>query len=245
MSCKEKMNNWRGYIMGILKDTVGKTKKLAANMIDTAKEAAQKKIEEDRNRREEKERQFKESFPYKHMLTIREKNIFSSKESGLWEEITNESYVITDADEKPVYIAKEGFWLGSYNYRITNLEKKVIGHVRRHLINFGYPFVKERHGCTVKVAETNEKFRLTTYLSFKEREFGGTERAYKVTCKDKKKLAKEFKITKGNKKIAHIYKVSSDDGFLASRYIVGYDNENDENIAVLNSLAIHLIMHAS
>ena len=76
----------------------------------------------------------------------REKNIFSTKESNLWEQITNESYVITDENEKPIYIAKEGFFLGSYKYKVTNSDKKVIGHVRRHCFNFGFPFVKERHG---------------------------------------------------------------------------------------------------
>lgn len=235
--------------MGMLKKTVSnavsKTKKFATNMIDTAKEATRQKIEEDRKRREEKERQFKEAFPYQHMLTIREKNIFSTKESNLWEQITNESYVITDENEKPVYIAKEDFFLGSYKYKVTNSDKKVIGHVRRHYFNFGFPFVKERHGCTVSVAETNERYRLTTYLSFKEREFGGSDGAYTVTCKDKKEFAKEFKVLKDNAKIAHIYKVSSDDGFLASRYIVGYDNKKDEVLAVLNGLAIHMITQVS
>ena len=229
--------------MGIITTAIGKTKKIAADMIDATKVAVQKKIEEDRRRREEKERQFIESFPYKYMLTIREKSLFSTLENDLWEKITNESYVITDADENAAYIAKEGLCLGSYNYKVTNSEKKVIGYVRRHLFNFGFPFVKERHGCTVKLVNTNQKFRLTTYLSFNEREFGGTEFAYRVSCKDK--YAKEFKILDGNRKIAHIFKVSSDDGFLANRYIVGYDDKKDEEIAVLISLAVHFIIHIS
>lgn len=231
--------------MGKLKKTVSntanRTKSLAANMLNAAKEAARQKREEERKRREEKERNFKETFPYQHMFTIREKNIFSSKESDLWEQITKESYVITDENEKPIYIAKESFWLGSYYYKVTNSDKKVIGYVRRHLFNFGFPFVKDRHGCTVRVVETNERYRLTTYMFLKEREFGGSDGAYSVTCKDKKEFAKEFKVSKGNNQIAHIYKVSYDDGFLASRYIVGYDNKDVEHLAVLNGLAIHLI----
>ena len=222
---------------------MGVLKKFTVNMANKAKEAAQKKLEEDRKRREEKERKFKETFPYKHMLTIREKNIFSSKESGLWEAITNESYIITDGDEQPVYIAKEGFWIGSYKYKVTNSEKQVIGHIRRHLFNFGFPFVKERHGCTVRVSETNKKYRLSTYLSFGDREFGITDEIYTIKCNEAKH-PKEFRIIQKNTQIAHIYKVSSDDGFLANRYIVGYNDIKDEAAVVLNSLAIHFIMHS-
>ena len=231
--------------MGIIKNTIGKTKKAAIDMINAAKEAAQKKAEEDKKRREEKERRFFETFPYRYMFTLREKNLFSSKERDLWEQITDKSFVVRAGDVRATYIAKEGFWLGSYRYKVTDSEKRTIGYVRRHLMNFGYPFVKERRGCTVKVAGTKEKFRLTSYLSFKVREFGGTVGAYEITCDRDKQYAKEFEITKENKKIAHIYEASPDDGFLTHRYIVGYDDKKDENIAVLISLAIHLIMYTS
>lgn len=234
-----------GNLRKMVSNTVEKAKKLTTNLIDSAKETARQKKEADRKRREEKERHFKETFPYQYMLTIREKNIFSSKESGLWEQITSDSYVITDADEKPVYIAKESLLVGSYKYTVTDSDKKVIGHIRRHLFNFGFPFVKDRHGCTVRVAKNNERYRLTTHMFLNEREFGGLYSTYSVRCKDKKEFPKEFMILKGNKEIAHIYSLSSDDGFLASRYIIGYNDKNNEILTVLNSLAIHLVIMVS
>lgn len=230
--------------MGITKGTANKPKK-RANLLEAAKLAAQQKIEEDKKLREEKEKQFLETFPHKYMFTLRDKGLIPTKESGLWEPITSFSYVIKDAGQKAIYIAKEGFWTGDYNYKITNSEKTVIGYIRRHFFNFGFPFVKNRHGCTIKIAETNQKFRLTTHIFFNEREFGGTEGAYKVTCKNKAILAKEFKVTRGRKNIAKIYRVSPDEGFLTNRYIVGYDDMQHEHVAVLISLAIHLITRIS
>jgi len=71
--------------MSILKDTINKTKKLATNIIDNAKEAAQKKLEEEKKRREEKERIFWEKFPYENALIIKDDNDFFRKEGDVWE----------------------------------------------------------------------------------------------------------------------------------------------------------------
>lgn len=86
---------------------------------------------------------------------------------------------------------------------------------------------------------------MTTYLAFKQREFEESGSTYKVVDKDNEVHTKDFLILKNNIEIAHIYKVSPDDGFLASRYIIGYDDNAYENVVVLISLAMHLIMYVS
>lgn len=232
--------------MSIFKDAVDKTKKKAAELIENARIAAEKKEAEDRKRREEKERLFKESFPHKFMLSIWENAIFSTKEVD-WAKQMKCSFVMTNIDDIPVYVSWEDAWLGRDKQIVLNSQKEIIGYVRKHFFNLGFPFVKERRGCTVKIAETKEKFRFTTYLSFGDREFGGTgtitgETVYELNGVGKNKDTKEFKVKKGKKNIIHIFNGSPNDGFLVKRYIVGYDNEADEKLAVLCGLAVRMIM---
>lgn len=136
--------------------------------------------------------------------------------------------------------------MGIYDYKITDAQKNEIGRIRGHNFNFGWPFVKDRRGCTIKLISTNEKFRLTTYLSFGERYFGGTEGSYHVSCKvDKYKIPYEFKVTKDGRKIAHMYRKKLSNDFTFDGHIIGYDKKDDENVAVIISLAISLILKAS
>lgn len=227
--------------MSLLRKAVDKTKETAAKMIDNAKEVAQKKAEEDRKRREEKERQFRSSFPYKYMLSIRKLNAVSAKHANLWVEVKNSAFLISDCNEVPVVVAQEDFWLGEYKYKVSNCNGQLLGTVRKHFFNFGFPFVKDRHGCTVKVAGTNERFRFTTCLSFGDREFGGTENPYELMGVGKSKNPKVFYVKKGRKNVLYICKVSWNEGFFDDRYIVGYDELNDGALAVLCGLAVRLL----
>lgn len=230
--------------MGLLKDVAKATKQKANEIAEKAKAEAERKKEEERLRKEENERKFRESFPFKRMYNIRKD---TTQKPEYWETLTHHSYVVTDENENPVFIAKENFWIENYRFKVTNSNKEVVGYIRKHLFNFGFPFVKDRKGCTIRLADNSFKARLTTYVSFKEREFGSTEGTISVKLENKDKLGREkvYKVSKNgsNKKFSKVYRIRSDEGFFKDRYVVGFDDEEDAILATLVAIGINMIRY--
>lgn len=230
--------------MGVLKDVAKVTKQKAGELAEKAKAEVERKKEEERLRKEENERKFRESFPFQRMYNIRKD---TKQKPEYWEKVTNHTYVVTDENEKPIYIAKENFWIENYRFKVTNSDKEVVGFIRKHLFNFGFPFVKERKGCTIKLADNSFKARLTTYISFNKREFGGTEGTISVVLENTDKLGSEniYKVSKSgsNKNFSKVYRIRSDEGFFKDRFVVGFDNEEDAILATLIAIGINMIRY--
>lgn len=230
--------------MGLLKKAVKATAQKANELAEKAKAEAERKKEEERLKKEENERKFRETFPFKRMYDIRKD---TTQKPEYWEKLTRNTYVVTDEKEQPVYIAKENFWIENYLFEVTDANKKVVGHIRKHLFNFGWPFVKERRGCTIWLADKSFRARLTTYVFWGEREFGSTENTVSVKLESKDKFGREkvYKVSKAksNKKFSKVYRIRSDEGFFKDRYIVGFDEEDDAVLASLVAIAINMIRY--
>lgn len=230
--------------MGLLKKVAEVTSQKASELAEKARAEAERKKEEERLRKEENERKFRENFLYKRMYYIKKD---TKQKPEYWEKLTRNTYVVSDENEQPVYIAKENYWIENYRYKITDSNKKTVGYIRKHLINFGWPFVKERKGCTIWLADNSFKARLTTYISFGEREFGSTEDTISVKLEDKDKFGREkvYRVSKAdsNNVFSRVYRIRSDEGYFKDKYVVGFDNEEDSVLASLVAIAINMIRY--
>ena len=227
--------------MGLLKKAVEATTQKASELAAKAKAEAERKKEEERLRKEENERKFRESFPFKHMYEIKSGSV------DIPGGYKRKAYFVTNEEGATVFTARGTFWMENYHFMVLDAENKTVAHVRKHLFNFGWPFVKERSGCTVTLVEGNVKEQITTYLSFKEREFGGTGELVSIKLEEKDKLGREkiYKVSKkgSDRKFSKIYRVRSDEGFFSSKYIVGFDEESDALLASLVALAVNTIRY--
>lgn len=220
--------------MGLLNKTFDLAKKATGTVWDTAG----KKINDARQKREEEERKFFEEFPYKNRYIIRQKDSVSL-DLVLWEVLERDSYVIYNADEEPVYIAKGTVLMGKHHFVVTDPNKQEMGKVRKALINVPIPFMKERKTCTIEV-KNEEPFELETCISFNEREYTATKSGMTIKADTKDK---EFQIfeKKGKKPIIHIYKVRSDEGFFKDKYVIGFDEDANKMLAILMTIGIDAI----
>lgn len=113
-----------------------------------------------------------------------------------------------------------------------------IGYVKKHLISTGVPlFEKEVKKCTVFLGK--EKIALLKkYVSFGNLEFEVLEGSVKITHQE----GKSFKIQYKGKQVAtlHDCPLNLKDGY-ADKFVMEYDNSEDEVIAILLATAIDLI----
>lgn len=220
--------------MGLLDKTLNLAKKATEAVIDTAGN----KIDEAKQKRAEEERRFIAEFPYKHRYIIRQKDSVSL-DLVLWDVLERDSYVIYDADENPVYIAKGTVLMGKHHFVITNPEKQEMGKVRKALFNVPIPFMKERKTCTIEIAG-QEPFDIETCISLKEREYNVLYRNMSIRADAKEK---EFQVfdKKGKKPIIHIYKIRSEENFFKDKYFVGFDDEANKMLAICMAIGIDTI----
>ena len=220
--------------MGLLDKTLNLAKKATEAVIDSAS----KKLDEAKKRHEEAEQKFIQEFPYKHRYIIRQKDSVSL-DLVLWDVLERDSYVIYDADEEPIYIAKGTVLMGKHHFVITNSDKQEVGKVRKALFNIPMPFMKDRKTCTVEV-NGQEPFEIETCISFKEREYNVSYSDISIRADTKEK---EFRVFDKNSKtpIIHIYKVRSDEGFFKDKYFVGFDDESNEKLAIGIAIGIDAI----
>ncbi len=220
--------------MGLLNKTIGLAVKATGAVVDTAG----KKLAEAKQKKEEEERRFIEEFPYKYRYIIRQKDSVSL-DLVLWEILERDSYVIYNADEEPVYIAKGTVMMGKHHFVVTNPEKEVIGKVNKALFNVPMPFIKERKTCTIEIVGQNT-FEMETCISFNEREYTVSNLGMTIKADYKEK---EFQICDKNSKktIIHIFKVRSEEGFFKDKYIVGFDEESNTMLAILMTIGIDTI----
>ena len=220
--------------MGLLDKTLNLAKKATEAVIDTAGN----KIDEAKQKRAEEERRFIAEFPYKHRYIIRQKDSVSL-DLVLWYVLERDSYVIYDADENPVYIAKGTVLMGKHHFVITNPEKQEMGKVRKALFNVPIPFMKERKTCTIEIA-VQEPFDIETCISLKEREYNVLYRNMSIRADAKEK---EFQVfdKKGKKPIIHIYKIRSEENFFKDKYFVGFDDEANKMLAICMAIGIDTI----
>lgn len=220
--------------MGLLNKTLDLAKKATGAVVDTAG----KKINEAKQKKAEEERRFIEEFPYKYRYIIRQKDAVSL-DLVLWEVLERDSYVIYNADEEPVYIAKGTVMMGKHHFVVTNQEKQVMGKVNKALFSVPIPFMKERKKCSIELAG-EEAFEMETCISFNEREYTVSNRSMTIKADNREK---EFQIfdKKSKKPIIHIYKVRSDEGFFQDKYFVGFDKEANKMRALLMTIGIDTI----
>ena len=220
--------------MGLLNKTLDLAIKATGTVVDTAG----KKIAEAKQKKEEEEKRFIEEFPYKHRYIIRQKDAVSL-DLVLWEVLERDSYVIYNADDEPVYIAKGTVMMGKHHFVVTNPERQVMGKVNKALFNVPIPFMKERKTCSIELAG-QDAFEMETCISFKEREYNVSNRDMTIKADIREK---EFQIfeKKIKKPIIHIYKVRSDEGFFKDKYFVGFDEEENKMLAILMTIGIDTI----
>lgn len=157
----------------------------------------------------------------------------------LWEVLERDSYVIYNADEEPVYIAKGTVMMGKHHFVVTNRNKQLVGKVKKALINVPIPFMKERKTCSIELIG-EEPFEIETCISFGEREYSVSNRSMTINADARDK---EFQIFDKNDKkpIIHIYKVRSDEGLFMDKYYVGFDEEANKMLALLMTIGIDTI----
>lgn len=225
--------------MGLLKKAVSATTQKANELAQKAKAENERKKEEERLRKEENERKFREKFPFTRMYQIKSGTV---EISGGYKRT---AYFIIDEQGNTVYTARGTFWMENYHFVFVDANKKTVAHIRKHLFNFGWSFVKERTGCTMWLEDKSFRARLTTYLFMKEREFGSTEETISVKLEDIDKLKRDkvYKVSKHGcgYSFSKVYRVRSDEGFLSNKYIVGFNKEEDALLASLVAIAINTI----
>ena len=217
-----------------------KTKDLAKKATNAVADTAAKKIAETKQKREEEERRFIEEFPYKHRYIIRQKDSVSI-DLVLWDVLERDSYVISNADDKPVYIAKGTMLFGKHHFVVTNPENEVVGKVNKALFKIPIPLAKERKSFSIEIPG-QEPFVVSTYTLFNEREYSIS---YSNLIMKANNREKEFQIFEKNsiKPIIHIYKVRSDESFFRDKYYVGFDDESYLAQAILMSIGIDVIFY--
>lgn len=220
--------------MGLLDKTLNLAKKATEAAIGTAN----RKIDEAKQKHLEAEQKFIQEFPYKNRYIIRQKDAVSL-DLVLWEVLERDSYVIYNADEEPIYIAKGTVLMGKHHFVITNPEKQQMGKICKALFNVPMPFIKERKTCTIELTG-QEPFEIETCISFKEREYTVSYRNMTIKADTKEK---EFQIFEKNSKkpIIHIYKVRSDEGFFKDKYFVGFDESDNKILAISMAIGIDTI----
>lgn len=222
-----------------------KTLDLAKKATSAVADTAAKKIAEAKQKREEEERRFIEEFPYKYRYVMRQKESISYDIDPLllWDVLERDSYLISNANEEPAFIAKGTLMFGKHHFVVTNSNKEVIGKVNKALFKIPVPLAKDRKSFLVDIPG-EENFTVSTYTLFDEADYSIS--LNNITMKADKREKEFMFLEKGNPKpIIHVYKVRSDDLFLRDKYFVGFDNENYLVKAVLLTLGIDVIFYGA
>lgn len=222
--------------MGLLDKTLSLAKKASGTVIDSAN----KKIDAAKQKKLEAEQKFIREFPYTNRYIVRQKESVSV-DLVLWDVLEKDSYVIYNANEEPVYIAKGTMFMGKHHFVVTNSQNERVGKVSKALFKVPVPFVKDRKGFTVDI-DGVKPFDVETSVSFGERDFSISNNL-NIQTNEKEK---EFKVfDKNNKKpIIHIYKVRSDERFYWDKYVVGFDDEKNKMLAFCMAIGIDAILFA-
>ena len=124
-------------------------------------------------------------------------------------------------------------------YTLYNSEREEVGNVKKHLVSSGVPLLeKDRKSCSV-ISNKELICKIQKSKTFNELDFQAYEGEIKMIYEDKEK---KFKIEKKKEIIAEITQVFQKLGNeLEDKYIIEYENEQDEALVVLISMAIDVI----
>lgn len=220
---------------------LGKTFELAKKAGSAAINSASRKLEEAKQKRLQEEQMFLQRFPYKYRCTIRQQDS-TNVDLMVWEILEKDAYIVYDAEDTPIYIAKGTAFMGKHHFKVTSPDKKQHCKIHKALFKVPVPFIKDRKSCKVRLTG-KEPFIIKTYISFKKREYAIEGRDMSIEA-DKKE--KEFKIFRNDRTTPciHIYKVRSDEGFFRDKYYVGFNDARDEMLAIATTIGIDTIRYS-
>ena len=220
--------------MGLL----DKTLKIAKQASKVAMDAAGKKIDEIKKKREDENKIFVENIPYKFKYAVL---LGDCDYDDFFIELERDSYAILDLDKdkNPIYIAKGTVLRGKHHFIVKNSNKEEVAKVHKHYVNFSIPVLeKERKTCSIELAG-KEPFEMETYVELKDRQYYISKSGWKLDSSSNLIRETEFRFKKGrtSKPTIIIYKTSA----VERKYILAFDNEEFSDIAACFAIGIDLI----